>query len=211
MKLYGSETSPYVRKVRIVIKEKAIPCEFIVEGPADVAGNVAAMNPLAKVPVLLRDAGDVLFDSPMIVEYLDSIKGDPLVPPVGEVRWVVQRWHALGQGIMEAVIARMMEGRKPVEKQMPEVIAKQETKVAAALKYADANLKHADAAKKGASYLVNDRFSLADIGLGVALEYIDMRYAQDWRGKYPRLAQWQAGMAKRPAFIETLPPEMRKV
>ena len=108
------------------------------------------------------------------------------------------------QGIMDAVIARMLEGRKPLEKQMPEVISKQEAKVAAALKYADA-------AKKGANYLVNDRFSLADIALGVALEYIDMRYAQDWRGKYPRLAQWQAGMAKRAAFIETLPPEMRKV
>ena len=204
MKLFGSETSPYVRKVLIVIKEKAIPCEFIVEGPADAAGNVAALNPLGKIPVLVRDAGDVLFDSPMIAEYLDSIKGDPLLPPVGEARWMVQRWHALGQGIMEAVIARMMEGRKPVEKQMQEVIVKQEAKVAAALKYADA-------AKKGANYLVNDRFSLADITLGVALEYIDMRYAQDWRGKYPRLAQWQAGMAKRAAFIETLPPEMRKV
>lgn len=203
MKLYGSETSPYVRKVRIFIKEKAIPCEFIVEGPADAAGNVAALNPLGKIPVLVRDTGDVLFDSPLIVEYLDSIKGDPLLPPTGEARWMVQRWHALAQGIMDAVIARMMEGRRPVEKQMPEVIAKQEAKVAAALQYADTT-------KKGANYLVGDRYSLADIALGVALEYIDMRYAQDWRGKYPRLAQWQSGMAQRPAFIETLPPEMRK-
>ena len=204
MKLYGSETSPYVRKLRILIKEKGIPCEFIVEGPADAAGNVAALNPLGKVPVLLRDAGDVLFDSPVIAEYLDSVQGDALLPATGETRWLVQRWHALGQGIMDAVIARMLEGRKPVEKQMQEVIVKQEGKVAAALKYADA-------AKKGASYLVNDRFSLADIALGVALEYIDLRHAHDWRGKYPRLAQWQAGMAKRAAFIETLPPEMRKV
>ena len=203
MKLYGSETSPYVRKVRIVIKEKGIPCEFIVEGPADAAGNVAALNPLGKIPVLVRDAGDVLFDSPMIAEYLDSIKGDPLLPPAGEVRWMVQRWHALGQGIMDAVIARMMEGRKPVEKQMQEVIVKQEAKVAAALKYADA-------AKKGANYLVNDRFSLADIALGVALEYIDMRYPHAWRAQHPRLAVWQAGMAKRVSFQETLPPEMRK-
>lgn len=211
MKLYGSETSPYVRKLRILIKEKGIPCEFIVEGPADAAGNVAALNPLGKVPVLLRDAGDVLFDSLVIAEYLDSMQGDALLPATGETRWLVQRWHALGQGIMDAVIARMLEGRKPLEKQMQEVIAKQEGKVAAALKYADTNLKYADAAKKGASYLVNDRFSLADIALGVALEYIDLRHAHDWRGKYPRLALWQAGMAKRAAFIETLPPEMRKV
>lgn len=203
MKLYGSETSPYVRKVRILIKEKGIACEFIVEGPADAAGNVAALNPLGKVPVLLRDGGDVLFDSPMIAEYLDSLKGDPLLPLTGEARWAIQRWHALGQGILDAVVARMLEGRKPAEKQTPEVISKQEGKIAAALKYADA-------AKKGATYLVDDRFSLADIALGVALEYIDLRYPHDWRATYPRLAQWQAGMAKRASFIGTLPPEMKK-
>ncbi len=203
MKLYGSETSPYVRKVRILIKEKNIPCEFIVEGPADAAGNVAALNPLGKVPVLLRDGGDVLFDSPMIAEYLDSLKGDPLLPLTGEARWLIQRWHALGQGIMDAVVARMLEGRKPADKQTPGVIEKQEGKIAAALKYAVA-------AQKGTTYLVDERFSLADIALGVAFEYIDLRYPHDWRTQYPRLAQWQAGMAKRASFVETLPPEMKK-
>lgn len=203
MKLYGSETSPYVRKVRILIKEKDIPCEFIIEGPSDAAGHVAALNPLGKVPVLQRDGGDVLFDSPMIAEYLDSLKGDPLLPVSSEARWLTQRWHALGQGIMDAVIARMLEGRKPADKQMPEVIAKQEGKVAAALKYAES-------AQRGATYLVDDRFSLADIALGVALEYIDLRYAHAWRAQYPRLAQWQAGMARRASFLETLPPEMKK-
>ena len=203
MKLYGSETSPYVRKVRIVIKEKGIPCEFIIEGPADAAGHVAALNPLGKIPVLLRDGGDVLFDSPMIVEYLDSLKGDPLLPAKGEARWLTQRWHALGQGVLDAVVTRLMETRKPADKQMPEVISKQEGKVAAALKYADA-------AKRGTTYLMDERFSLADIALGVALEYIDMRYPHAWRAQYPRLAQWQAGMAKRASFLETLPPEMKK-
>ena len=203
MQLYGSETSPYVRKLRILIKEKDIACEFIIEGPADAAGHVAALNPLGKVPVLVRDAGDVLFDSPMIAEYLDSLKADPLLPLTGEARWVTQRWHALAQGIMDAVVARMLEGRKSVEKQTREVIGKQEGKIAAALKYADV-------AKQGKTYLVDDRFSLADIALGVALEYIDMRYPHAWRAQHPRLAVWQAGMAKRVSFQETLPPEMRK-
>jgi glutathione S-transferase len=203
MKLYGSETSPYVRKVRILIKEKNIPCEFIVEGPADAAGNVAALNPLGKVPVLLRDGGDVLFDSPMIAEYLDSLKGDPLLPLTGEARWVIQRWHALGQGIMDAVVARMLEGRKPADKQTLGVIEKQEGKIAAALNFAEA-------AQTGAAYLEGDRLSLADIALGAALEYIDLRYPHDWRKKTPRLAQWQAGIAKRASFIETLPPEMKQ-
>jgi len=204
MKLYGSETSPYVRKVRILIQEKNIPCEFIIEGPADAAGHVAALNPLGKVPVLVRDGGDVLFDSPMIAEYLDSLKGEPLLPLGGESRWVIQRWHALAQGIMDAVVARMLEGRKSASQQTPGAIDKQEGKIAAALKYADA-------AKKGATYLVDDRFSLADIALGVALDYIDLRYPHGWRAQYPRLAQWQAGMAQRASFSETLPPEMKKV
>jgi glutathione S-transferase len=203
MKLYGSETSPYVRKLRILIKEKGLACEFVIEGPADAAGHVAALNPLGKVPVLLRDAGDVLFDSPMIAEYLDSLTGEPLLPLTGEARWVTQRWHALGQGIMDAVVTRMQEGRKPAEKQTQETIGKQEGKIAAALKYADA-------AKRGATYLVDDRFSLADIALGVALEYIDLRYPHAWRAQHPRLALWQAGMAKRASFLETLPPEMKK-
>lgn len=203
MKLYGSETSPYVRKVRILIKEKNIPCEFIIEGPADAAGHVAALNPLGKVPVLLRDGGDVLFDSPMIAEYLDSLQGDPLLPLTGEARWVIQRWHALAQGIMDAVVARMLEGRKPAEKQTPEIIKKQEGKIDAALNYANVALK-------GAVYLVDDRFSLADIALGVALDYVDLRYPHDWRTRYPRLALWHMGMARRVSFMETLPPEMKK-
>ena len=203
MKLYGSETSPYVRKLRILIKEKHIPCEFIIEGPADAAGHVAALNPLGKVPVLLRDGGDVLFDSPVIAEYLDSLQGEPLLPLTGEARWVTQRWHALAQGIMDAVVARMLEGRKPAEKQTPEVIRKQEGKIDAALKYADHN-------RHDATYLVDDRFSLADIAMGVAIEYVDLRYPHDWRTQYPRLALWQMGMARRTSFIETLPPEMKK-
>ena len=203
MQLYGSETSPYVRKVRILILEKNIPCEFIIEGPADAAGHVAALNPLGKVPVLVRDGGDVLFDSPMIVEYLDSLKGDPLLPLTGEARWVIQRWHALAQGTQDAVVARMIEGRRPADKQLPGAIEKQEGKIAAALTFAEA-------AHKGKAYLVDDHFSLADIAMGVALEYIDLRYPHDWRGRHPRLAQWQAGMARRASFMQTLPPEMKK-
>ena len=87
MKLYGSLTSPYVRKVRVFLKEKGIAYDFVEEGPADAAGNVARLNPLGKIPTLVRDDGEVLFESAMIVEYLDSLKGAPLIPPPGEARW----------------------------------------------------------------------------------------------------------------------------
>lgn len=198
MNLYGSLTSPYVRKVRMFLMEKGIAHQFIAEGPADAAGNVARLNPLGKVPVLVRDDGEVLFDSPMIVEYLDSLKGAPLIPPPGEARWQAQRWHALGQGIAEAVVVRLMETRRSPERQEPAVLQKQEGKVAAALTFAEAQFK-------GGEYLVEDRLTVADIALAAALAYVDFRYAHDWRGPHPRLAQWFAQFSRRPSFAETAP------
>jgi len=81
MKLYGSLTSPYVRKVRVFLKEKGLEHEFIIEGPGDAAGNVARLNPFGKVPVVVRDDGEVLFESPMIIDYLDGLPGPALIPP----------------------------------------------------------------------------------------------------------------------------------
>jgi glutathione S-transferase len=198
MKLYGSLTSPYVRKVRIFLQEKEIDHEFIVEGPSDPKGNISRLNPLGKVPVLIRDDGEVIFDSPMIIEFLDELTGYPLIPS-GKSRWRAQRWHALGQGILEAVVARMMETRRPSERQDPAVIDKQEGKVAAALGFADEHYKNGN-------HLVDDALTIADISLAVALEYIDFRYAHDWRGLYPRLGKWLEEYSSRPAFIETRPP-----
>lgn len=198
MKLIGSLTSPYVRKVRIVLKEKNIACEFVLDNPNDVASQVPQHNPLGKVPTLLLDNGKSLYDSVLLVDYLDSVKGEPLIPS-GDARWEVQRWHMLGQGILDAVVARMLEGRRTHP--LPEVIARQEGKIAHALAAANAT-------ERGANYLVGQRFSLADIALGVALEYIDFRYPHDWRGQYPRLAHWLSGIRKRNSFAETVPPGM---
>lgn len=198
MKLYGSLTSPYARKVRMFLIEKGIDYEFIAEGPSDAAGNVARLNPLGKVPVLVRDDGEVLFDSPMIVEYLDSLRGAPLIPPPGEARWQAQRWHALGQGIADAVVTRLMESRRSPERQEPTVIQKQEGKIAAALSFAEAQVK-------GGGFLTGIQLTVADIAMGVALGYMDLRYAHDWRSRHPGLAQWFAVFSRRPSFIETAP------
>src|SRR3569623_2876075 len=113
MKLYGSLTSPYVRMVRTFLHEKGVAYDFIVESPSDAAGNVARLNPLGKIPVLVRDDGEVVFESMMIIDYLDSVRGAPLIPTTGEARWQAQRWHALGQGMFDAVVARLMETRRP--------------------------------------------------------------------------------------------------
>ncbi len=203
MKLYGSLTSPYVRKLRALLKEKAIACEFIVQGAGDPGSLVPKLNPLGKVPVLVRDDGEAIFDSVVIVEYLDGLGDEPLLPAAGDARLFVQRYHALAQGIMDAVVARMLELRRPAGCQDPAVIAKQESKIAAAIDFAAAQ-------KRGPAYLVEDRFTIADLALGIALEYVDFRYPHDWRGPHARLAHWLAGISTRPSFAETQFPGMER-
>lgn len=200
MKLYGTLTSPYVRKVRAFMHEKGLAHDFIVEAPSDAAGNVARLNPLGKIPVLVRDDGEVVFESVMIIEYLDGLRGAPLIPASGEQRWQAQRWHALAQGLFDAVVARLMERRRAEPMQDAKLIAKQERKVAGALGFAEAHYR-------GGEYLVGDTFTVADLALGVALEYIDLRYAHDWRAQAPRLAEWLEPMSRRASLVETAPPK----
>jgi glutathione S-transferase len=203
MRLYGSLTSPYVRKVRILLKEQRIPCEFVVTDAWAADSPVPKLNPIGKVPVLALDDGRVLFDSPLICEYLDSLAPEPLIPATGETRWQALSWHALSQGILDAVVARLLESRRAPEKQSSEVIARQEEKIARSLTYADS-------AEKGYPYLLEERFSYADLTLAVALEYIDFRYEHPWREKHPRLALWLAGIMTRPSFAETEPPGVER-
>jgi len=198
MKLYGSLTSPYVRKVRVLLKEKNIDHEFVIEGPTDAAGNVARLNPFGKVPVLVRDDGEVLFESSMIIDYLDGMCSPSLIPQSGETRWQAQRWHALGQGMADAVVARLMEVRRAPEHQDSTLIHRQETKVAAALAFAESHVP-------GSEYLMGMQLTIADIAVGVALGYTDLRYPHEWRVACPRLAAWFTAFGRRPSFIATMP------
>jgi glutathione S-transferase len=203
MKLYGSLTSPYVRKVRIVIAEKSIDCELVVEHPGDADTRFSQLNPLVKIPVLETDGGDALYDSPVIVEYLDQLGGKPLIPASGDAHWQAQRWHALADGVMDAVVARMQELRRPEQMRMDEAVEKQEKKVMLALSCLNE-------AVNNRNYLVGDSYTVADIAIAVALEYIDFRYPHDWRNRYPKLAYWLASISARPSFIETIPPGMEQ-
>ncbi len=200
MKLYGSDTSPYVRKVRIVIAEKQIACDWVMERPADAGGRFRELNPLGKIPVLETDSGSVIYDSPVIAEYLDGLSTPRLIPEAGENRWQVQTLHALGDGMMDATVARMLERRKPEDKQTAAVVSKQEGKVADALKSLDSTV-----ASK--SFFVDNSFSLADIAIATALSYIDFRYNHDWRSQFPALAVWAKAIFTRDSFTGTLPPD----
>ena len=199
MKLYGSPASPYARKARVLIKEKNLPYEFVVEDPWPADSPIPSRNPLGKVPVLEIESGSYLFESVQVVHYLDNVDGKPLTPSDAAGYWQAQWWQALGNGIIDAAVARVLESRRPPEKQMPEKMAREEARVHRAVDVGEN-------AFKGGDFLVGSRFTLADLVLGVALQYTDFRYPHDWRSRAPKLARWHAGITTRRSFEETLPP-----
>lgn len=203
MKIYGSLTSPYVRKVRILALEKCVACDFVVTDAWAADSPIPRLNPLGKVPAFERDDGTVLFDSPLICEYLDRLKAPALIPLAGEPRWQVLTVHALAQGMLDATVTRLLETRRPPAQQAADVIARQEQKIARALEYAAGLVD-------GRAYLCGEKFGFADLSLAVALDYIDFRYAHPWREHQPALGRWLAAIHQRPSFLETLPPGMER-
>ena len=199
MKLYGSPASPYVRKARVLIHEKKLKCEFVNEDPWPEDSKIPTRNPLGKVPALEIDPGNYLFESPLVVHYLDHVDGKSLTPKDPGGYWQTQWWQALGNGVIDAAVTRILETRRPEDKQMATKIAREEARIHRAAAAAEGRFK-------GGPYLVGNRFTLADLVMGVAMQYVDFRYAHDWRSKTPRLAEWHAGIVKRKSFQETLPP-----
>jgi len=199
MRLYGSPTSPYVRKARVLIKEKNLRCEFVVEDPWPDDSPIVARNPFSKVPVLEISPGNHLFESVMVVHYLDHVDGKSLAPKDPAGYWQAQWWQALGNGIIDAGIARILEIRRPEDKQIAEKLTREENRISRAIDLAESALK-------GGKFLVGNRLTLADLIMGVALQYTDFRHPHDWRSRVPLLAKWQSGIAARKSFQETLPP-----
>jgi glutathione S-transferase len=199
MKLYGSLTSPYVRKIRALIAEKGIDCPFEVVDPHAPDSPVPQYNPLGLVPALARDDAPVLFDSPVIAEYLDSLRAPALIPPAGEARWQVLRIAALADGILDQAVARTLELRRPEAERSAAANRRREDKIARALAAAEGELSDG-------TYLVASRLTLADLALAVALEYVDFRYPHDWRARHPRLAEWHERIRARPSLAGTRPP-----
>jgi len=203
MKLYGTLTSPYVRKSRVLIEEKVLPVEFIVTDPHQEGSPIVGWNPLGKVPVLEVGPGSYLFDSDIVARYLDRMEGKTLEPRETEAYWKAQWWQALGNGIIDAVVGRHNEMQRLPRTQWPEQMAREEQRVHRAIDAAEHECS-------GARYLVGKTFTLADIVLGVALQYVDFRYPHEWRARAPKIARWHAGIEKRKSFRKTLPPELGK-
>lgn len=202
MKLFITPASPYARKVRIMLAEKHIECDIeIVPSLAAPESPVPAHNPLGKVPTLVLDDGTSLYDSVVIVDYLDhKTPVARLIPQDNNHRAVVRRWEALADGVCDAAIAVVMEKRRAPEKQDDTVIERQLLKVQRGLQVMSQDMGDS-------RWTAGDKFTLADIATGVALGYVDLRMPEiNWREAYPNLAALFEVLSARPSFSDTVPP-----
>jgi glutathione S-transferase len=203
MKLIGSNSSPYVRKVRVVMAEKKLDYEFITEDVWAATTTINQSNPLGKVPCLVMEGGEALFDSRVIVEYLDTLSPvGKLIPSTGRERAEVKTWEALADGAMDAAILARLEavwpGRTP-EQRSSAWIARQMAKI-------DEVLGAMAKALGDKAYCSGIHLSLSDIAAGCALGYLDFRFPEvAWRETYPTLAKLQDKLAQRQSFIDTFP------
>lgn len=198
MQLHWSPKSPYVRKVMIAAHELGVVDQFVL------VRSVAAMlkpnpglmevNPLSKIPALVLDDGSTLFDSAVICEYLDARAGGRLFPADGNARWQALRWHALGDGLLDALILWRNEREREVP--LPTLMAAFELKLNASLALLEAETPA----------LEQTPFGIGHLTLVCALGYIDYRFASHaWRAQAPRLAAWVDTMQLRPSVLATEP------
>jgi glutathione S-transferase len=203
MKLIGSNTSPYVRKVRIVMAEKKLDYNFVLEDVWSEQTRIGDANPLGKVPCLIMEGGEALFDSRVIVEYLDTLSPvGKLIPAVGRERAEVKTWEALADGVMDAALLARMEAvwDKRTDAQRSQAwIDRQLGKINASLQAMSKGLGEKP-------FCTGIHLSLADIATGCALDYLSFRFPQiGWRTEHPSLARLYEKLEQRPSFVETAP------
>ena len=203
MKLIGSLASPYVRKVRVVMAEKRLDYQFVLEDVWADSTGIGSSNPLGKVPCLVMEGAEAVFDSRVIVEYLDTLSPvGKLIPPSGRERAEVKTWEALADGVMDAGMAARMEaiwtGRTDGERSQA---------------WIDRHLAKVDAGIKAMARGLGDKpfcsgnhLSLSDIAVVCALEWLEFRFPQiAWRAHHPNLVKLVDKLALRPSFADTKP------
>ncbi|MBJ2155863.1 glutathione S-transferase N-terminal domain-containing protein [Variovorax sp. IB41] len=203
MKLIGSAASPYVRKVRVVLAEKRLDYQFVIEDVWSADTTISNSNPLGKVPCLIMEGGDAMFDSRVIVEYLDTLSPvGKLIPQQGRERAEVKTWEALADGVMDAGVLWRLEatwtGRNDHERSAS-WIERQRTKV----------LDGVAAMSKGLGdkpFCSGIHLSLSDIAVGCTLGWLSLRFPDiDWRDEHGNLAKLYDKLMLRPSFIDTKP------
>lgn len=203
MKLIGSSSSPYVRKVRITMAEKKLDYRYEIDNVWSSESRIGDSNPLGKVPCLVMEGAEALFDSRVIVEYLDTLSPvGKLIPPNGRERAEVKTWEALADGVLDAAVLARLEatwdGRNTAQRSQA-WIDRQLGKVQASLKAISRGLADKP-------YCAGIHLSLADIAVGCALGYLDFRFPQiPWRSDHSNLGKLQDKLMLRASFADTVP------
>lgn len=203
MTLHWSPRSPYVRKVVIAAHELGL-ADRIERVRTVVGGTVPhpelmRENPLGKIPTLVLADGTVIHDSPLVCEFLDTLhSGEKLFPAAWPARLVALRWQALGSGMLDISLLRLTERNKPEAQRSAPHAALWQGKITCCL----------DALEGEAEALAGTPFSIGHIAIGVALGYLDFRFADEtWQAGRPRLAAWHAGFNQRPSVAANMPEE----
>lgn len=193
-----TETSPYARKCRVLIREQGLTRRIAeVEAmPLDDPAALLDINPLGKVPALIRDDAAPLFDSPLICEYIDSLDDDRWIPKSGTARWRVLRFQSLADGVLDLAVGRRIELTRPEDKRHDYWVERQESGIRRSL----------DLLEEEADKFVG-AFDLGAMSIAVALGYLDFRFPESaWREGRERLAAFYEKWAERPSFQSTQPP-----
>ena len=199
MKLLAATASPYTRKVRIVLAEKKIECDMQIVDVAPLENPVNAHNPLGKIPTLLLDDGTALYDSRVIVEYLDNVSPiSRLIPDNNRDRTAVRRWESLADGVLDAGLLWRYESMRDKKEQSKAWQDKQLARIKRGME---------QLAKEIGAFCHGDRYSLADIAVGCCMGWLDFRKpgGVDWRAEYEPVSRHYDKMMERPAFVETVP------
>lgn len=200
MKLIGSNTSPYVRKARLVLLEKNIPHTYVLDPPSEPTSQVPRFNPLGRIPALILDDGTCVFDSSVIADYADTLNDAPILIPRNDVlaRMRVKRWEALADGIMDSAIVIRMERIRPTEKQEPANIDLHNLAITRTLAHIATELGPRE-------WCEGNSITLGDLALVAALAYLDLRQPErDWRSTHPNLAAWFSRLSARPSVQTSL-------
>ncbi len=195
MKLLGTNTSPYVRKVRLVLLEKNIPHTYLIDAPNNPGSQVARVNPLGRIPALILDDETCVYDSSVIAEYVDTLNDTPKLIPRHDVlaKMRVKRWEALADGIMDSAIVVRNERTRPADKQDVDNITQHSAAVSRALAHAATQLGKQEWCEGAA------------ITLASAIVYLDLRLPElGWRTQHENLAAWFARMNTRPSMHASL-------
>ncbi len=200
MKLLGTNTSPYTRKARLVLLEKQIPHEYLVDAPREPGSLAARLNPLGRIPALILNDETCVYDSPVIAEYADTLNDFPILIPRTNIlsRMRVKRWEALADGIMDSAVVVRTERIRPEEKQEAGNITRHNEAITHAISFASEQLG-------SNKWCEGTSITLADLALVSALIYLDLRQPErEWREAHPFLAEWFKHISERSSVRTSL-------